>query len=113
MVKYVRKLCEKHDIKVDKKKTIHSLFGEYVKEIKTKNLIKSEMTERILKTTISLLDSFNDIRNNRSFAHDNPLLDYNESLLIFNNVSSTIKFIDALENDIIINEDEEVFDIPF
>lgn len=114
MVKYVRKLCEKHKIPIEKTKTIHSLFGEYVKRIKEKNLIKAEMTVRILKTTISLLDSFNDIRNNRSYAHDNPLLDYNESLLIFNNVASTIKFIDALENDIRIDEEESVdLEIPF
>jgi hypothetical protein len=51
-----------------------------------------------LRTSISNLDSFNDIRNNRSFAHDNPILNYEESVLIFNNISSTIKFIEAIEN---------------
>ncbi len=56
------------------------------------------MSQRILKTSISNLDSFNDIRNNKSFAHDNPILNYEESILIFNNISSTIKFIEALEN---------------
>jgi hypothetical protein len=56
------------------------------------------MSQRILRTSISNLDSFNDIRNNRSFAHDNPILNYEESVLIFNNISSTIKFIEAIEN---------------
>jgi len=41
------------------------------------------MTERILKSSISILDAFNDVRNNKSLAHDNPVLNRNESLLIF------------------------------
>jgi hypothetical protein len=51
------------------------------------------MTERILKSSISILEAFNDVRNNQSIAHDNPILNYNESVLIFNHVSSAIKFI--------------------
>lgn len=34
------------------------------------------------------------------FAHDNPVLNYSESILIFNNVSSTIKFIESIEKSI-------------
>ena len=55
------------------------------------------MTERILKSSISTLEAFNDIRNNKSFAHDNPLLNYDEALLIFNHVASVIRFITELE----------------
>ena len=73
------------------------------------------MTERILKTSISLMESFNKVRNNQSFAHDNPVLNYNESMLIFNSVSSYITFIEAIEtsrseNNIDVNEWD---DIPF
>jgi hypothetical protein len=57
------------------------------------------MTERILKSSISILESFNDVRNYQSFAHDNPILNYHESVLIFNNVSSAIKFIEAIEKE--------------
>jgi len=55
------------------------------------------MTERILKSSISVLEAFNDVRNNKSFAHDNPVLNYDESLLIFNNVTSTLGFVRAIE----------------
>ena len=55
------------------------------------------MTERILKSSISVLDAFNDVRNNKSFAHDNPILNYQESMLIFNDVSNVIKFIESIE----------------
>lgn len=70
------------------------------------------------KTKISILESFNNVRNNQSFAHDNPILNYNESILIFNNVSSSIRFIESIEEpdvaDILQDEIETDWDdIPF
>ena len=41
--------------------------------------------------------AFNDVRNNKSLAHDNPILNYEESLLIFNHVASSVRFIKSLE----------------
>jgi hypothetical protein len=58
------------------------------------------MAEKILKFSINIIDAFNDVRNNKSFAHDNPILNYHESILIFNNISNTIKFIETIENKI-------------
>jgi hypothetical protein len=97
VVKYTRKLCDKHGISYDREKALHSLFGEYVKYLRKNRFIELEMTERILKSSISILESFNDVRNYQSLAHDNPILNYHESVLIFNNVSSAIKFIEAIE----------------
>lgn len=97
VVKYVRFLCEKHGIAVDRNKALHSLFGEYVKLLKKSGRIESEMTERILKSSISILEAFNHVRNEQSLAHDNPVLNYSESLLIFNHVASAIRFIAAIE----------------
>ncbi len=99
VVKYVRQLCDKHGIGYDKNKPLHSLFGEYVKHLRQNNLIESQMTERILKASISILEAFNDVRNNQSFAHDNPILNYSESILIFSNVTSAIRFIQSIEGD--------------
>lgn len=98
--KYIRNLCDRHGVTWDKNKPLHSIYGEYIKKIKEKGIIQSIMTERILKTSISVLEAFNDVRNNQSFAHDNPVLNYSESILIFNNVSSTIKFIESIEKSI-------------
>jgi hypothetical protein len=97
VVKYVRVLCEKRGIQTDRDKPLHSLFGEYTKSLRKSGLIRSEMTERILKSSISILEAFNQVRNEHSLAHDNPILSYSEGLLIFNNVASSIRFIAALE----------------
>lgn len=96
-IKFFRVLCAKRGIPSDREKPLHSLVGEYVKTLKNEGLIESEMTERILKSTISVMEAFNRVRNDQSYAHDNRVLNYNESLLIFGHVTSSIRFIKALE----------------
>ena len=96
IVKYVRLLCETRGISVDRDKPLHSLFGEYVKHLKQGGHLESEMTARILKSSISTLEAFNDVRNNRSLAHDNPILGYEEALLIFNHVAASARFLRSI-----------------
>ncbi len=82
---------------VTRDKPLHSLAGEYIKKLKELGYIESEMTMRILKTSISNLEAFNDVRNNHSLAHDNPMLNYDEALLNFNSIVSCIRFMRSLE----------------
>ncbi len=114
LTKYFRNLCQKHGIEIVKEKPLHSIVGEYIKVIKQKGLIESEITERILKSTISIMEAFNKIRNEHSFAHDNQVLNYHESLLIFGHVTNSIKFIETIEQPMVVDEksisDDE---IPF
>ena len=98
VMKYIRELCKKHEIEYEDNEALHSIFGKYIKFLIANGHIETEMSKRILKTSISNLDSFNDVRNNKSFAHDNPILNYEESVLVFNNISSMVKFIQAVEN---------------
>jgi len=97
VIKFVRTLCDGRAIAVTRGKPLHSLFGEYVKHLRDSGQLESEMTARILKSAISVLEAFNDVRNNQSLAHDNPILNYDESLLIFNHVASSVRFIRTLE----------------
>lgn len=98
--RYLRELCDKHQIEYQKSESLNAIFGKYVKFLVDNKHIESIMAEKILKYSINVFEAFNDIRNNKSFAHDNPVLNYPESILIFNNVSSTIKFIETIENNI-------------
>jgi hypothetical protein len=99
-VKFVRWVSERRGMIVDRDKSLNAIFGMYVKKLQELKLIDSRMTELILKSSISVLDAFNDVRNNRSLAHDNVLLNREESLLIFNHVTTAIRFIWALEQSI-------------
>lgn len=100
VMKLIRQLCENHKIEIKKEESLNAIFGKYVKFIVANDKIESQMTERILKYSIHVIEAFNDIRNNRSFAHDNQILNYSESVLIFNNVTSSIKFIETIEETI-------------
>ena len=97
LVKYFRGLCKKHSIDVRRGTPLHSLVGSYIKQIKAKGLIETEMTERILKSSISVMEAFNKVRNEQSYAHDNTILNYNESLLIFGHVTNSLRFIETIE----------------
>ncbi len=97
VTKLIRTFAARRGVTIDREKPLHSIFGEYVKALRQAGLIDSDMTERILKSSISTLEAFNRVRNNESLAHDNPTLNYDESLLIFNHVCSAVRFIRALE----------------
>ena len=74
VIKFVRVACEPHAIDINRVKPLHSVFGEYVRALRAGGHLESEMTERILKSSISVLEAFNDVRNHKSLAHDNPIL---------------------------------------
>lgn len=100
VMKFIRGACKVHGIEMNRDKPLHSLFGEYVKALRDGGYLESVMAERILRSSISVLEAFNDVRNNKSLAHDNPILNYEESLLIFNHVAASIRFIKALQSKI-------------
>lgn len=93
---YVMALAKSERIVASKDKPLHSIFGELVRALRARGAIETEMAERILKSTISTLESFNQVRNDRSLAHPNPLLRFDEALLIFRHVASTIRFLKAV-----------------
>lgn len=97
VIKFVRIACEARGIEFVREKPLHSVFGEYVRALRNGGHLESSMTERILKSSISVLEAFNEVRNHKSLAHDNPILNYEESLLIFNHVAASVRFIKALE----------------
>jgi Abortive infection C-terminus len=115
IIKYVRSICTAQGVTITRDKALHSLFGEYIKRLREGGHIESEMTSRILKSSISTLEAFNDVRNNQSLAHDNPILNYDEALLIFNHVASSIRFLRSLERKIAqrAQQPETADDIPF
>lgn len=92
---FLKEICSKNNIKIDRDKPLHSLMGEYIKA--KRGILESNMSERILKSNISILEAFNDVRNNQSLARDNIVLNKIESKFIFNSVINAIKFLRAVE----------------
>lgn len=97
LMKYMRQACRRHGIEVKLDSALHAVFGVYTKQLRAAGHIESRMTTAILRETGKVLEAFNEVRNNRSFAHDNDLLNYEESMLILNHVAATVRFLNALE----------------
>lgn len=89
-------LLKVRGIACDDEEPLHSRFGKYRKALEIeKNL--SDFSIRALKTFISLLESFNDLRNHKSLAHDNEILEPQEARFIVSSVCSMLVYLRALE----------------
>jgi len=97
VVKFFRTLCEDKGLNIDRSAPLNGLVGAYIKKLRESDQLGSDMTERILKSSIANLEAFNHVRNNHTLAHDNSILSYDEALLIFNHVASTVRFVKAHE----------------
>lgn len=43
-----------------------------------------------------MLQAFNEVHYKKSLAHDNPILNYEENMLVFNYVASSVRFVKSL-----------------
>ncbi len=82
----------------DQTEALHSRVGKYVKAIQQERELR-EMSLRIIKSAISVFEQFNDVRNNRSLAHDNELLAPTEARFIFDGMSAFLRFVKSLDRE--------------
>ncbi len=97
-IKKVTHLLRVRDINCSRGEPLHSRFGKYRKALVREHNLH-DFADRALKSSISLLDSFNDLRNNHSLAHDNQILGPVEARFIFSTISAILVLIRALEAD--------------
>ena len=97
VVKFIKKLLDKHNLEYSQQDSLNAKFWKYVKFLSNENKIDSEITKNILKYNISILEKLNWVRNNRSLAHDNILLTKIEAQYILNNIIELINFISSIE----------------
>jgi len=75
---------------------LHSRVGRYVKILEAGGGIQG-ISLKIMKSSISIFDDFNHIRNNKSFAHDNEIIGLHEARFIFDSISSILRYTRSLE----------------
>ncbi len=95
-VKKFTHLLKVRGVECDRDEALHSRFGKYRQKLLVERALSS-FTDRALKSGISLFESYNDIRNNHSFAHDNPILDPAEARYVFDSISALLIFLRAVE----------------
>lgn len=91
-------LLSARGIECERKEPLHSRFGKHRKCLEAEQEL-SELTTQALKSFISLLQSFSDLRNNRSLTHDNEILNPIEARFIFASISAILIMLRALETD--------------
>lgn len=100
-VKFLKEICQKEEIStkdlIGKRYPLHSMLGMLIKKYETEGIFTSDFTSIALKSSISLFEKFNDIRNNKSFAHDNEILEHIESEFVILSISNLITFIDKIQ----------------
>lgn len=76
---------------------LHARVGKYAKALRAERNL-TEMAERIIKSSISTFEAMNDIRNNKSFAHDNDnLVPMEEAKFIYDSVTALLRFIKTVD----------------
>jgi hypothetical protein len=90
-------LLDEAAVACSKEEPLQSRVGKYVRYL-TESRTLRPMTQQILKNAMGILQQFNDIRNNRSFAHDNDITEPDEARLIFDTVLSILRFVNRLNS---------------
>ena len=99
--KLLRQICEDNGITTVNDKgenfPLHSLAGMLKKKYEQDELFQSSFTAAAIQNSISLFDKYNAIRNNQSYAHDNPILGTMEAEFAVRIMADVIVFLDKAE----------------
>lgn len=98
---YIREICQKHDIAIADEKgdrySLDSLVAKLKGWYERENYFESEFCVVAIRNTINIFAKYNDLRNNKSAAHPNPLLKKAEAEYAVKIVAETLMFIDNIE----------------
>ena len=83
-------------VEVSPKDSLHGRAGRYINALRRSGQI-GDVSDHIAKSATQIFERFNDVRNNRSLAHDNQLLSRAEGRYVFESVLSLLRFVRALD----------------
>ncbi|WP_271528066.1 abortive infection family protein [Bradyrhizobium sp. CCBAU 25338] len=89
-------LLRLHGAPTSQEEPLHSRVGRYIKLLEAERELKP-ITKQILKNCIGIFQSYNDVRNSHSFAHDNTVIEKEEARFIFETVVSMLRFVRSVE----------------
>lgn len=99
--KFLQKVCSQNGINILDDKghnlPLHSLAGMLRKFYDRENTLQSRFTLLAIQNSISLFEQFNDIRNKKSYAHANDLLDTEEAMFVLKIMTDFLVFIEKVE----------------
>ena len=76
---------------------LHARVAKYVKILREQQNL-NPISERIVKSSISVFEAMNPVRNDQSFAHDNrDLVQMEEARFVFDSVTAFLRFSKAID----------------
>ena len=96
MKRFAHVLTQK-GIPISRSDPLHSRAGKYVKALEQSGQFR-EMSMRVMRSSISIFESFNTVRNEASLAHDNEIVDKVEARFIFDSITSILRFMKGIES---------------
>lgn len=99
MTKYFRILCKKHSINFTEKENINNMYSKYIKFHENLGTFESIMTPKLMKLPTQVLERYNNVRNNESYAHSNDIIGYRESKLIVDFVLLVLAYVIDIEKE--------------
>lgn len=99
---YFRDICRRHNISIadDKgeKYPLHSLVGMLKKWYENNHFFESDFCATAIGSSISIFEKFNAVRNEKSAAHPNTILNKIEAEYVVKIIADTLMFVDKIEN---------------
>lgn len=100
--KLLRQVCIDNSINIEDGKgnnlPLHSLAGMLKKQYEKDEIFETSFTLLALQNSISLFDSYNKVRNDKSYAHDNDILNMVEADFVVKAMANVLTFVDNIEN---------------
>ena len=99
---YLEQTCIKNGVAVPKDKNGNPEINRMVKALKDHYIaakkIESEMGQTMIKQLSGLLQEYNNVRNNKTFAHANDLINEDEAEFLIKGMVNVIGFIHKIDN---------------
>jgi hypothetical protein len=94
---WLERVCEEADIPVNEDAPITTLFAQIRSKhpkLKISDAQADQMMVQVTRGLAQVVDALNPIRNNKTLAHPNPLLDEAEAMLAVNAIRTMLHYLD-------------------
>lgn len=121
--KILRDACVRHEIEVCSKDGTYYSLANLIAMLKNhyrdNSILESEFALVAIKNNIDIFAKYNSLRNEKSFAHDNNILNSIEADFAIKTIMNTLNFIDTIEKRLIYynqqkeKQDFDLSNMPF
>ncbi len=99
---YFEKLCKENNLTPNKDPKNHIMFDDMVTQLQKKfenNDLLNNFDKETIKNSKIMLQKYNEIRNNQSYAHPNKIIENAKAKYVVENIISLMNYLGELSNE--------------